>query len=89
MLLPLFQTPLKTNNPHIINEMLAQKYGIAPAEVYWLDTKTDDNFECVVRLKNLNLSFEGAVEQIERRKVAEETLRRVQADIFNVIKKHE
>lgn len=61
VLLPLFQTPLKTNNTHIINEILAQKYGIASAEVYWLDTKADDSFECVVRLKNLNLTFEGAV----------------------------
>lgn len=31
VLLPLFQTPLKTNNINIINEILAQKYGIASA----------------------------------------------------------
>lgn len=29
------------------------------------------------------------MQEIERRKVAEETLKRVQVDIFNVIKKHE
>lgn len=57
VLLPLFQTPLKTNNTQIVNEILAQKYGIVSAEVYWLDTMADDSFECVVKLKNLNLSF--------------------------------
>jgi hypothetical protein len=61
VLLPLFQTPLRTNNTLLINEILAQKYGISSAEVYWLDSQADDSFECVIRLKDLNLTFEGAV----------------------------
>ena len=64
VLLPLFQTTLKTNNTLIIKEILLQKYGIGSADVYWLDSQADECFECVIRLKDLNLTFEGALQEI-------------------------
>jgi septum formation topological specificity factor MinE len=48
-----------------------------------------ENFECVVRIQNFALTFDGAAQEAERRKVVEETLRKLQVDIFNVVKKYE
>lgn len=70
VLLPFFQTPLTTNNSQIITEIVSQKYGITPSEVYWISSN-DDSFECVIRMPSFKLNFEHLEKEVSCRKEME------------------
>lgn len=65
------------------------KYGFTPSEIFWIGSNNkegSENFECVVRVENITINFDQILEILERSDKIGQTLKRIQTDIFNVVK---